>query len=983
MDDGLVMQLLGMNGTDDFLALAGDDNGLDNEGSVTTMQGLSLGTHEWQDTTTKAKQPTRSKGDGKQGKALSNAEMCRRSRDKRRREQEVLSARTKHLEVEQELFKEKISTLEMELQALTSSASLGLDGVADLELENRILRDEVRKHRKLVHTIASTVSDELYSPQEKYLLMRRAAASARRQMLGVARASALGEAAGWKEYKPFYLEACGVDLRGRVKYLPEGSTFATCQRMLHVVLHDELPFSYEELTGLMWGAERLLTTTREFYKHETMRDGVQREVVDILPQAVKDVDKEMASPGTHVLLFKHRETVNGKTREKIMSSAVERVNVKPGAVGLHSLGRDQNEDHDGDKPRKGLMGTTSNTAMAEDFFSKADLEKVLSGEDAGTLCHGGDDEGRVQHFENNHVTGSFFLEGLKPGTCQSVQVMNLSKDWFETGVYKQIDEFVLSDGSVHPTVRLNLNTYWHVMMTLRGTGEVRATSAFASMDDGLEMLEELLGELPAGKGAVVECLESDDFVALASADNDLGNESSATTTLSASSDGGSDGLPLEQPLEGQQRHGATKEAKQRAKNDGKQGKALSNAEMCRRSRDKRRREQEILSTRTKHLEVEQELFKEKISTLEMELQALTSSPSLGLDGVADLEMENRILRDEVRKHRKLVHTIASTVSDNLYSPQEKYLLMRRATASARRQMLGVASAAALGEAAGWKEHKPFYLEACGVDLRGRVKFLPEGSTFKTCHRIQHVVMYDELPFKYQELTELMWGPDRLFSTTREFFKHETMRDGVKRDVIDILPQAVKDVDRKMAPQGTHVLLFKYTEKDKGKARETIMSSAVERIHVKPGAVGLRTPECNPDEEHDGGVPRIGLMGSTSNTAMAEDVFPQADLDKVLSGQDEIDLAGSQDEEEESGPCRVQRVENNHMTGSFFLEGPKPGTCQGVQVMNLSKDWFETGVYKQIDEFVLSDGSVHPTVQLVLNAQWQMMMTLHGDRLNAE
>ena len=182
-------------------------------------------------------------------KPQSNAERCRKHRERKRLAEKKVYEDNKNLKRERAELLHSIAQLEYEAQALRGQ------GYVNISLENELLKKEIKRHRGYIERFADIAKEamEETAEEEKKRLMTSSVDSAVGQIMGLAYSSI--HDGSWR--KPGASEIClseesgvSVPVQTRYQILPTGASFQEADRLCLRFDIGPLPFSVDELVQL-------------------------------------------------------------------------------------------------------------------------------------------------------------------------------------------------------------------------------------------------------------------------------------------------------------------------------------------------------------------------------------------------------------------------------------------------------------------------------------------------------------------------------------------------------------------------------------------------------------------------------------------------------------------------------------------------------------------------------------------------------------
>ncbi|GBG24173.1 Hypothetical Protein FCC1311_003912 [Hondaea fermentalgiana] len=175
------------------------------------------------------------------------------------------------------------------------------------------------------------------------------------------------------------------------------------------------------------------------------------------------------------------------------------------------------------------------------------------------------------------------------------------------------------------------------------------------------------------------------------------------------------------------------------------------AAASRATRAKRKREREALQMRNKELEKEREIYLSRIARLQTEVQAFRDA------GSANLEMENKLLRVEIRKHKAFIRTIVeATRAVPRLTPEERYRLFRKGTESAVSQIVGLMFTSMADASWTWSTLTLQGPEGTQIPCHTGVQPLPLGCSAQTTKRVNGRIDLPLRPESIEELAQKLW-----------------------------------------------------------------------------------------------------------------------------------------------------------------------------------------------------------------------------------
>ncbi|GBG24174.1 Hypothetical Protein FCC1311_003922 [Hondaea fermentalgiana] len=176
------------------------------------------------------------------------------------------------------------------------------------------------------------------------------------------------------------------------------------------------------------------------------------------------------------------------------------------------------------------------------------------------------------------------------------------------------------------------------------------------------------------------------------------------------------------------------------------------AAASRATRAKRKREREALQVRNKELEQEREIYLSRIARLQTEVQAFRDA------GSANLEMENKLLRVEIRKHKAFIRTIVNaTRAVPQMTLEERYRLFRRGAESAVSQVVGLMFTSMADPSWTWSIVDLLQHDNTQGPCRIGVQLLPLGCTAQTAKRVNARIDMPLRPESIKELGQKLWN----------------------------------------------------------------------------------------------------------------------------------------------------------------------------------------------------------------------------------
>lgn len=207
-----------------------------------------------QNTLSQTSNSSKSEGEGEpqrrqRGKPKSNAERCRKHRERKKLAEQKVYEDNKNLKRERAELLHTIAQLEFEAQALRGQ------GYVNISLENELLKNEIKRHRGYIERIANITKEAVQETAEveKKRLMSSSVESALGQVIGLCYSSM--KDSSWRKTRSCELclsEADGVSVSVQPRYqvLPTGASLKEGERFCVRIDIGEFPFGMEEVAQL-------------------------------------------------------------------------------------------------------------------------------------------------------------------------------------------------------------------------------------------------------------------------------------------------------------------------------------------------------------------------------------------------------------------------------------------------------------------------------------------------------------------------------------------------------------------------------------------------------------------------------------------------------------------------------------------------------------------------------------------------------------
>lgn len=174
-----------------------------------------------------------------------------------------------------------------------------------------------------------------------------------------------------------------------------------------------------------------------------------------------------------------------------------------------------------------------------------------------------------------------------------------------------------------------------------------------------------------------------------------------------------------------------------------------NPEACRQYRERQKQDVQRLRERNDELSESRDEFLSRIAELQAEVQVLRGENSV------DLEMENQLLRAEVRQHKVFVrHFMDASARLPDTSHEEQYRVLNGGLESAVGQVVGLAVTSAADSS--WKVAQDFSV-GDGMVVSTVYQYLPLGASRKDAKRVNVRMEMRGIPIEASEVSNFFWG----------------------------------------------------------------------------------------------------------------------------------------------------------------------------------------------------------------------------------
>ncbi|GBG24172.1 Hypothetical Protein FCC1311_003902 [Hondaea fermentalgiana] len=297
------------------------------------------------------------------------------------------------------------------------------------------------------------------------------------------------------------------------------------------------------------------------------------------------------------------------------------------------------------------------------------------------------------------------------------------------------------------------------------------------------------------------------------------------------------------------------------------------------TRAKRKREREALHKRNKELELEREIYLSRIAQLQTEVQTFRDT------GSTNLEMENKLLRVEIRKHKAFIRTIIdATRAVPRLTPEEQFRLLHKGTESAIGQIVGLMFTSMADSSWTWSTMDTLTHDGTYQKSRMAMQPLPLGCDAQKAKRINARI---EMPLRPESVDELGGKIWKIWTTEELFLKSYAESVFEPNDVKVSVSEIETGFDKFRGEFGEDFRVFHYKEEfQEGEARIRDCITAISP-HPSGGAVPrdafggiIETEMAYVDWDEDDGADLDTFYNGSFFPA--ELVLPPKDLDVIAS-----------------------------------------------------------------------------------------------------